>query len=185
MKKYFLLSICLFFASLNFNLILKPLNLVTGGTQGLAILLHLIFPIPFSSLIFGINFLMLGLSYFLLPKETTKGTIAATFLYPLFIKITSFFSPFSFSNYLVPAIISGIVCGLTGGWIYHLGFSSGGITVLNLVIQKYFHIPVSVVNFIGNAIIILLGCCFLGIQKGLYSFNFYRKYFYLSNIKKS
>ena len=38
--KYFLLLLALFIAALNFNLILKPLHLVTGGTQGLAIILN-------------------------------------------------------------------------------------------------------------------------------------------------
>ena len=37
-KKYLLLLIVLFIASLNFNIILKELDLVTGGTQGLSII---------------------------------------------------------------------------------------------------------------------------------------------------
>ena len=40
MKKYIYLAILLLIAALNFNLILKPLELVTGGTQGLALLIY-------------------------------------------------------------------------------------------------------------------------------------------------
>ena len=43
MKKYLFLFLWLFIAALNFNLILKQLNLVTGGTQGLTLLIkHII-----------------------------------------------------------------------------------------------------------------------------------------------
>ena len=38
--RYFYLALALFFAAINFNFILKPLELVTGGTQGLALLIH-------------------------------------------------------------------------------------------------------------------------------------------------
>ena len=40
MKKYLLFLIILLIAAINFNLFLKPLKLVTGGTQGLSIIIN-------------------------------------------------------------------------------------------------------------------------------------------------
>ena len=83
--KYLYLVIILLVAALNFNLFLKPLKLVTGGTQGLAIILNQIFNIKHSTIILFINILMLILSYLLLSKKATFGTVLATFFYPLFV----------------------------------------------------------------------------------------------------
>ena len=171
MKRYLLLALALFFAALNFNLILKPLELVTGGTQGLALLLHAMIPLKPSFLILIINIVTLVISYFCLSKETTYGTIAATFLYPFFVKITSFLPEMSivYDYELISAIIAGMVCGVTGGYIYLFHFSSGGISTVNLLVNKYLKMKVALSNFLMNAIIIILGCFIFGIQKAFYS----------------
>lgn len=171
MKRYLLLALALLFASLNFNLILKPLELVTGGTQGLALLLDSVMKLNPSLIILIINVITLIISYFCLSKETTYGTIAATFLYPFFVKVTSFLPNFEFLYHyeFLSAIIAGIVCGTTGGYVYLLGFSSGGVSTVNLLVNKYLKMKVALSNFLINAIIILLGCFIFGIKKGFYS----------------
>ena len=55
--RYFYLALALFFAAINFNFILKPLELVTGGTQGLALLIHSFTKVNPSTLILIINFI--------------------------------------------------------------------------------------------------------------------------------
>lgn len=169
LKKYFFLLILLFIASLNFNIILKPLKLATGGTQGLAIIINSLIKIEPSTIIFIINIIMLIISYFLLSRETTYGTILATLIYPLMVRLTNNLISFNFINdYLIIfVILSGIICGITSGFIYKLGFSSGGLNLISLIIKKYFHINVAITNFILNTIIILLSCFSFGIKKGL------------------
>lgn len=170
-KKYTLLFISLLFASLNFNLILNPLNLVTGGTQGLAILITHIFELKPSTIILIINITALIVSYFFLTKENTYSALTSTFVYPLFIKLTSSISSLTIikNHILIFTIIAGIICGITGGYIYKLGFSSGGITIINLLLKKYFKLKISVSNFIINTIIIILGYFHFGLTKALYS----------------
>lgn len=169
--KYLLLIISLFFAALNFNLILKPLNLVTGGTQGLAIILNHFLKIQPTYIIFFINISTLIISYFFLTKDNTKSAIIASFTYPLLVKITSNFTiPLPLKNYIILfSIIAGIICGITGGIIYKLGFSSGGTTIINLLLNRYLKIKISIANFILNTLIILLGLFCFGFIKALYS----------------
>lgn len=166
-KQYFYLCCCLMGAALNFNIILKPLSLVTGGTQGLAILLNYFWRLAPSLLIFIINILMLILSFLFLEKKRTTSVIVATFVYPLFVKLTSNLPTFIFiQNYkYLAVIIAGVFCGITGGFIYRLGFSAGGLTILNLIINKYLKIKLSLVNFIINTFIIILGLIYFGIEK--------------------
>ena len=131
-KKYLLLLIILFIASLNFNIILKPLNLVTGGTQGFAIIINHLFNLSPSLVILIVNLLMLIISYFTLPKETTYGTVIATLVYPLFVKLTSSINSLNLNNnyLIILVVLSGIICGITGGFIYKLGFTSPKMTLI-------------------------------------------------------
>ena len=170
-KKYTILAIALFLASLNLNFILKPFDLVTGGTQGLAIIFHHIFSISPAMIILIVNVIMLIASYFFLSKETTYGTIVATFLYPFFVKITSIIPVFPFlkQSILCSSLIAGVVCGITGGLIYKVGFSSGGLTILNLLIFNHFHIALALINFLINFLIILVGCFLFGIKNAFYA----------------
>ena len=171
MQNYLLLTLCLFIAALNFNLILKPLELVTGGTQGFALLITSIIKIKPSFIILIINITTLIISYFCLSKSTTYGTFAASFIYPICVKLTSFISHISFIAHhtLLSSIIAGIICGLTGGYIYKLGFSAGGVSTINLIVNKYLKIRVAASNLIINLLIIVLGCFIFGLAKGFYS----------------
>lgn len=170
MKKYAILILLLLVAAMNFNLILKPLSLVTGGTQGLAIIANHLFKIRPSLLILIINGIMLILSLIFLKKETNIGTILATLIYPLFIRLTKNISlSFFLSSNIVAVIISGIVCGITCGIIYRLGFSTGGINIISLILKKYFSFKIAITNFIINFIIIGFGCFYFGLLKSLYS----------------
>lgn len=171
MKKYLFLIISLFFAAINFNLFLKVHNLVTGGTQGLAIVIKHLIDIKPSIIILIINVISLIISFIFLKKETTTSAILSTFIYPLFIRITSLIPEISFikKHTLISSILAGMICGTTGGTIYKMNFSSGGITVINLILRKYFNIKVSISNFIINSLIIIVGTFFFGITKMLYS----------------
>lgn len=169
MKKYIYLLLILFISSLNFNLILKPLNLVTGGTPGLAIILSSLLNISPSFIILIINIIMLILSFIYLSKKSTIGTIVATFAYPFFIKLTSFIN-FNFDiPLLILIIISGIICGFTCGYIYKLGYASGGINIISLILNKKYNINIAKTNFIINFIIILTGGIKFGFIKCFYS----------------
>ena len=169
LKKYFFLIILLFLASLNFNIILKQIKLVAGGTQGLAVILNHLFDISPSTIILIINILMLIISYFTLEKETTYGIILSTFIYPLLVRLTSNIN-INLGNYTVLfVILAGIICGITSGFIYKLGFSTGGISVISVIIKKYFKIKISISNLVINFVIILVGSFYFGVLKGLYS----------------
>ena len=171
MKKYSILVIALLFAALNFNIILKNLNLVTGGTQGIAIIIEKITNLHTSKIIFIINITSLIISLIFLKKETTTSTIISTFAYPIFVKITSYIPTLTIIRKykFISSIIAGIICGTTGGLIYKMNFSSGGLTIINLLLKKYLKIKVSKSNFIINTLIIIIGTIYIGINKLIYS----------------
>ena len=70
---------------------------------------------------------------------------------------------------LLNVIITGIISGLTNGYIYKLGFTAGGINTIAPIINKYKNIRVGTINLIINIIILLIGCLQFGIKKLLYA----------------
>lgn len=167
MKNRIKLLIYLFISSLNFNLILKKYGLVTGGTQGLSIILSTIINISPWIIILTINCLFFVISCFFLDRETTKGIIISTFIYPLFVKITSIININIANNIGLLVLISGVISGFTIGNILKLKYSTGGINILLLLLKKYYKIRESLSNLIINSIIILLGLSLFGLKKAI------------------
>lgn len=170
MKKYIILIISLFFAALNFNLFLKPLNLVTGGNQGVAIIIKHLTKLKPSFIILIINIIALVICYIFLKKETTASLIISSFSYPLFVRITNNLTLTFITKYaFITAIIAGIICGITGGLIYKMNFTQGGISIINNLVHSYLNIKISLSNFVVNTLIIIIGSFFFGFTKLLYS----------------
>ena len=168
-RTYLLLIIFLLIASINFNLFLKPLHLVCGGTQGIAIILHEFMSLSYSNIILIINIIMLLLSTIFLNKKTTFGTLLATLIYPFFVKLTSFIN-IEISSIVINIILSGIFSGITNGFIYKLGFTAGGISLISPIINKYTNISIGIIHFFINFIILLLDLLLFGIKNFFYSF---------------
>ena len=167
-KEYIYLILMLFIASINFNIFLKPLHLVVGGTQGLSLIIHHFLPISYSIIILLINLLMFFLSLIFLNKKITISLIISTIVYPLFINLTSNLSLININIYAI-IILVGIISGITNGIIYKLGFSSGGISLLAPLINKYVNIKIGTVTLIINIIIMILNLLIFGIYKVIYS----------------
>ena len=163
-KDYIYLLLMLFIASLNFNLFLKPLELACGGTLGLSIIINKLIGIDNSIIILFINICMLLLSFILLNKKMTIGLFISTFIYPIFIYITSNIN-ISFDIFILNLIIVSILSGITNGIIYKLGFSSSGIALLSPIINKYTNIKIGTINLFINIIITSLYFLLFGINK--------------------
>lgn len=172
MKKYLFLCFYLFIAALNFNIFICPNHLVTGGTQGIALIVKSIIHIKPSLIILIINTIALLISYFYLNHSTTKSALISSFVYPLFIRLTSNIHLTLPIPLIFITIISSIIYGLTTSNIYNLKFSNGGITIINLLLKKYLHISLSISTFILNTIIIIIGSLTIGISHTIYSILF-------------
>ena len=88
-KRYGLLMVALFVSAISYNLLIYPAKIVAGGTNGLSIIVEYLFHLPPSIFILLANALILIISLFTLGIEKSSGSIISTFVYPLFVDMTS------------------------------------------------------------------------------------------------
>lgn len=172
LPRYFFMIISLFISALLYNFLLQPAKIVSGGIAGLAIInKHQNNVEPYMTILI-ISIIMLILSYIFLGKERTKGTILATFIYPLFVYLTGFLTRYikiDMSDLLVISIFIGVIGGISNGMLYKTGFSNGGLPIISQILFKYYKIPIGKTNFIINILIILLGGYLFGTTMIMYA----------------
>ena len=170
--KYLLFTLAIILASINFNLLLKPINLVAGGAGGLALVLENIFHISTSHLIAIIYVITVLLASIFLDRKTLISIIYASILYPVFTYLTEDITNIIHLNYndiFLICIASGIIGGITNGIAFRYNYAPGGLSVISPIFNKYFKISVSTVNFIVNAIVVIMGVYYYGFNMVIYA----------------
>jgi len=171
-RRYGIMALSLFISAINYNLLILPLNLVTGGSGGIAVITKHLFNIDPSIMVFIICFICLLLCAIFLDAENTVGALFVTIFFPIFIKITAGVSDFVFvdtSNVILICFYSAIINGVTNAMIYKEGLNAGGTGVIAKILYKYKHISQNEGNGITNAIIVLVGAYCFGINMLLYA----------------
>ncbi|MCP4969355.1 MAG: YitT family protein [Arcobacter sp.] len=160
------------FISLAVVLFFIPNNFTTGGTPGIAILLHHLSGFSIGSMVIAINIplLIFGIKY--LGKIFAIRTIIAIFFISLFIDLFSKILIFQniVNNILLASVFGGLIIGLGVGLIIKGNSSAGGSTILARVISSKSHIkPSQVILFIDVIIVLLSIYVFKDFEKALWS----------------
>ena len=162
-KRLFTLLLSLLVLSFVFNLLLLPTDLISGGVNGIAVISNYVYGIDPSIMIFLISLACLFFSLMYLGKERTAGSILATFIYPLFVKITAIITQninIDYDDKFLIIIFAGVIGGLANGFIYKTGFSNGGLPIISQILYKYHKISIAKSSMIINSIIIILATIF-------------------------
>ena len=159
-------------SAINFNLLLKPISIVCGGSGGLALVLENVLHISTSHIIAIIYVISMILSIMFLEKKTIASILLASILYPSFTYLTENITSVIFLNYsdvFLICIISGIITGITNGVAYRFGYSPGGLGVIAPIFNRHFKTSVSSVNFMVNAIVVIMGAYYFGFNMVVYA----------------
>ena len=171
-KRLFTLLLSLLVLSFVFNLLLLPTDLISGGVNGIAVITNYVYGIDPSIMIFLISLACLFFSLMYLGKERTVGSILATFIYPLFVKITAIITQninIDYDDKFLIIIFAGVIGGLANGFIYKTGFSNGGLPIISQILYKYHKISIAKSSMIINSIIIIIGSIFFGWTTMMYA----------------
>ena len=156
--------------ALTVRLFLLPGGLVTGGTNGIAMIVGQFWDIPMSGFILAFNIVMLGAGWLILGKAFALTTIASSFLYPLFLELLNrLLGDFVLTDDLIlNTIFCGFGIGIALVLIIRVGASTGGMDIPPLVLNKLFRIPVSVSLYAFDFCILLLQLLFRPAENVLY-----------------
>lgn len=165
----------LLLSALLYNILLLPLNLVTGGVAGIATITNYVYSINPAIMIFVLSFVTLILSFMYLGTERTTGSILSTILYPVFVYLTSFIRNIVFidtSDLLLVVLFAGVISGIANGLMYRSGYGRGGLPIISQILFEKFRISIAKSTFILNGLIVLVGILFFGLTKALYAIIF-------------
>ena len=175
-----LMIISMILNAILYNLFLLPLNLVTGGTPGIATITHYVYGINPSIMIFILSLACVIISFLYLGKERTMGTLLALFTYPILVQLTSPLNKVVSDNpdILLLVIFAGVISGVANGLMYKTGYSNGGLPIISQILFEKKQISISKSSLFINVLIVLIGSFFFGTTTALYAIIF----LYINNI---
>lgn len=172
LKRYFQFVFGLLLVAISFNLFLSPNNIVAGGVSGVSLITKHFFGLDPSIFILIASVILLILSFILLGKEKTMGSILGSLLFPIFVKLTSnidVYLDIDNTNLLLSAIFGGVIQGFGAGLIFKAGFTTGGTDIINQIISKYAKVSLGTSMLMSDGLIVLSGIFVFGITKLMYA----------------
>lgn len=181
LKRIFLMSISLLLSAILYNMFLLPLNLVTGGTNGIATITNYVYGINPAFMILILSVACAVFSFMYLGVKRTMGTLVASLVYPLLVQLTSPLNNIMKGepvDVLLMVLFAGVLSGIANGLMYKTGYSNGGFPVVSQVLFEKKHISVAKSSLVINVTIVLIGALFFGTTSALYAIIF----LYINNI---
>lgn len=170
-KEIININIGLLVATFAFSFFLDSNKLVIGGTGGIGTIFSALTPLNTSLVILIFNVALLIIGLFALGKAFFVKTVYASLVYPAFtylwsllfnvlFKTTSPLTDGSIDMTLI-IIISALLMGAGIGLTIKNGASTGGVDIIQYILLKYVHMPLSVSLIIVDGSIVLLGTILL------------------------
>ena len=151
-------------------LFLMPSGLITGGATGIALAVNKATGLAVSGVLFAVNMTMLALGWVALGRKFALNTIASTVLSPLFLALWErlFGGVVLTEDLVLNTVFAGLGVGVSLGITIRAGASTGGMDIPPLVLNKWFHLPVSATMMAFDFAILGMQAAFSPLQQSLY-----------------
>ena len=143
--------------SLSVAAFLEPAGLITGGATGIALAVGRLTGLSVSGFLLFFNLAMLAWGWLVLGRAFALNTLASSILSPIFLALwESLLAGRGLTDDIVLCtIFSGLGIGAALAIVIRAGASTGGMDIPPLVLQKWFHWPVSVTMMVFDVAIVL------------------------------
>lgn len=137
-----------------------PHNIIMGGTTGIGILIDRLFGdtlfIEPATAILVLNIVLLIMGLIFLGKQFFFKTIASSLIYPVFLAIMQRIPGIEelTDDPLIAVLFAGTLIGISGGLVFRVGASTGGVDIINLCLHKWFHLPLAAFVYITDFVIL-------------------------------
>ena len=145
-----------------------PSDLIVGGATGLSLIIEQFVSVNYATIVFGINMVMLIIGFLVLGKKFAARTILSSFIFPFFLGLFEAIPQFQHitNDILLSAIYAGIFTGVGLGIVFRLGYSTGGMDVPPIILNKKKGVSVALaINVLD--IMILVGQVFFSSFEGI------------------
>lgn len=172
---YLLLTAGTFFMAVGINVIYEPLSMVTGGFSGIGILVKKLtqtarwsgIPVGMTTLLLNIPLFIWGYSQ--KGKVFVKKTVYAASCFSFFLLIISTFDIVK-QDYLMAALVGGLLNGTGIGLVFSQGASTGGSDLLSVLTAKILPgLSASERLILIDTLIVAAGVFIFGLEIGLYA----------------
>ena len=156
--------------SLAVALFLEPAGLITGGATGIALAFGRLTGLSVSGFLFLFNMSMLVWGWAVLGKKFALNTLASSVLSPAFLGLFERLldGRVLTEDIFLCTIFSGLGIGVALGMVIRAGASTGGMDIPPLVLNKWFHLPVSSTMMVFDFIILAAQAAFSPVRQSLY-----------------
>ncbi|MCD7809203.1 MAG: YitT family protein [Erysipelotrichaceae bacterium] len=174
MRKIFLDVLCVLIGNtilaFGYAIFAVPANLIVGGATGIGLICERLIGLSHTSVILIFNVLMLIAGFIFLGKAFVAGTVLSTFAFPIFLEVFENLEPLQniTNDILLSTIYAGICIGLGIGIVFRRGYSTGGMDIPPLIINKKTGVSVALLINICDTIILLMQLFFSSFEGILY-----------------
>ena len=146
-------------------------QLISGGVTGLGIVTNHYTGINISLIVGIINVLLFLLGLFFIGKKFALSTLISTFAFPVLLEF--FNTNAIFHNYcqdtLLAVVLAGCLVGIGVGLMIRSDASSGGMDIIEIILNRKLGIPVFIMVNVFDFIILCMQATFSNPTKILYS----------------
>lgn len=134
-----------------------PNNILSGGVAGIAVALHSFVNIPTDWIVNGLVIGLFFIGWIFLGKDFAIKTALSSFVYPIFLTLTSVINIPIEVDPLLASFYGGIIAGVGIGLVIRTGASTGGMDVPPLIVHKYTKMSIAKLILITDFLTVLLG----------------------------
>lgn len=155
--------------AISVNTIYEPMDMVTGGVSGLAIVIKYFTKIPIWLINAIINIPLFIIALKVKGKNFISKTLFATICFTIALYIIPSFN-IQNEDIFLASITGGVIGGTGLGLVFLTSASTGGTDLMSSIIQHYFkHYSIAQILAILDGGIVLLGAIIFGINKAVYA----------------
>ncbi|WP_138496157.1 YitT family protein [Paenibacillus pinistramenti] len=157
-----------FITSLAFNLFLLPAHIASGGVSGISVILNYSLGVNPAYIQWALNIPLFIAGWLLLGREYSIRSLLGTILLPMFVLLTQHWEAPT-TDPLLASLYGGIGVGFGLGIVFRGRGSTGGLSTLAQIVQKYSGLNLATCVMLMDGTVITIAGFVLSWEKALYA----------------
>ncbi len=169
LKNYGLVFLGSLLLAVGTGVFLLPAVLNTGGMMGLGLIAQHLFGFDPDLVVLVLTWIFFLLSLLFVGWRFTLKSLISSLVYPLLLILLMrvpgianetaklFGEGADVATKLIAGVFGGVFCGVGVALTFRGGGSTGGVDIVVVLINKYLHISHSILSFLVDALIVLIG----------------------------